>query len=119
MPTIKFLNEKKTVEVEPGANLRKVAIKEGIQIYGFPHNYVNCMGLGQCASCRVLIKKGMENVTAAGWWERFRWYLDPMALFTWLGREKEMRMACKVCVKGDIEVETRPSMNLGGEKFWG
>src|SRR4051812_31781406 len=119
MPTIKFLNEKKTVEVPDGTNLRKAAIREGVQLYPFPHNVLNCMGMGQCASCKVLIKKGAENVRPAGWWERIRWYLGPLAFFYHLGHEKEIRLACKVQVHGDIEVETQPSMNLHGEKFWG
>jgi ferredoxin len=119
MPTIKFLNEKKSVEVEKGTNLRRAAIREGVQLYQFPHNYVNCMGWGQCASCKVCIKKGIENVKPAGWWERLRWYLDPLAFFSRLGHEKEMRLACRVQVQGDIEVETRPPVNFHGEKFWG
>jgi len=120
MPTIKFIKEKKTVEVENGTNLRRAAIREGIHLYQFPHNDVlNCRGLGMCASCRVLIKKGIENVRPAGLWERIRWYLDPLAFFARLGHEKEIRLSCKVQVHGDIEVETQPPVNMHGEKFWG
>ena len=32
MPKVKFVREKKEVEVEPGANLRTVAINEGIEL---------------------------------------------------------------------------------------
>ena len=121
MPTIKFLNEKKTIEVEPGTDLRHAALREGIQLYTWPHRYVNCMGWGQCASCKVLIKKGAENVSPPSLWERVRWWLDPLALFSYLGKEKEMRLACKTRVigNGEVEVETRPALNLHGEKFWG
>ena len=121
MPTIKFLNEKKTVEVEPGTDLRKAAIREGIQLYTGPHKYLNCMGWGQCASCKVLIKKGAENVSRPGLWERLRWWLDPLAMFAYMGKEKELRMACQTRVtgNGEVEVETRPPLNLHGEKFWG
>src|SRR5690349_15881072 len=40
MPKIKFVNEKKEVDVEPGANLRQVALQQGIQLYpGFHKNW--------------------------------------------------------------------------------
>ncbi len=48
MPKIKFVKEKKEVEVEAGANLRKAAIKEGVELYPGVHKYVNCMGFAQC-----------------------------------------------------------------------
>ena len=32
MPKIKFIREDREIEVEEGANLRKAAIKEGIQL---------------------------------------------------------------------------------------
>lgn len=121
MPTIKFLNEKKSVEVEPGTDIRRAAIREGVELYTGPHRYVNCMGWGQCASCKVLIKKGAENVSRPSLWERVRWWLDPIALFSALGKEKEIRLACctRVTGAGEVEVETRPPVNLHGEKFWG
>ena len=65
MPSVKFVNEKKTIEVPAGANLRQEALKAGIEIYpGFHRHFLfNCHGLGQCASCCVKIKKGKENVS--------------------------------------------------------
>ena len=33
MPKIKFIRENKEIEVEEGANLRKEAMKAGIQLY--------------------------------------------------------------------------------------
>lgn len=119
MPTIKFLNEKKTVEVEPGANLRKVALREGISLYPGVHKYANCMGLGQCASCRVLVKKGVENCSKQGWFEWLRFLLGPVTVFARLGNEKTLRLACQLRVNGDVEVETQPPVNWHGEKYWG
>lgn len=118
MPKIKFVNEKKEVEVEPGANLRKVAMREGVQLYSGVHQYVNCMGLGQCASCRVQITKGVENVSRQGIFEKLRLLLGPLTFFARLGHERDLRLACQARVNGDIEVETRPGMNLHGERFW-
>ena len=118
MPTIKFIKEKKDVEVEQGANLRQVALKEGISLYPGIHHYINCVGFAGCASCRVLVRKGLENVTPAGWWEKFR-LLWPDTGMARLGHEQDMRLACQMRVNGDVEIETRPPMNWHGEKFWG
>ena len=63
MPSVKFVNEKKTIEVPVGANLRREALKAGIELYPGIHRVLNCHGLGQCASCCVKIKKGKENVS--------------------------------------------------------
>lgn len=119
MPSVKFVNEKKTIEVESGANLRKVALKNGIPLYPGIHKYVNCMGFGQCASCRVEIKKGVENVSPQGFLEKLRLLAGPLTFFARLGHEKDLRLACKCKVMGDVEVETKPSLNWHGERFWG
>jgi ferredoxin len=119
MPKIKFVKEKKEVEVEPGANLRKAAIREGIELYPGLHQYVNCMGWGQCASCRVHITRGIENVSPQGFFEKFRLMTGPITAFARLGHEQELRLACQARVNGDIEVETQPGVNWHGERFWG
>jgi ferredoxin len=123
MPTVTFVNEKKTIEVPAGANLRKEARKAGVQLYPFPHNIVNCMGLGLCTSCRVIIKKGVENCSRQGVFEKASMNASmltpPFTFFARLGHEHDLRLACQTTVNGDIEVETKPSLNWHGEKFWG
>jgi ferredoxin len=121
MPKVKFVKEKKEVEVEPGANLRKVALNEGIELYPGLHQYVNCMGFGQCASCRVLVSKGVENLSPQGTWEKLRLLLGPMTHFARLEHEKNLRLACQARINGDIEVETKPEVKWfwHGDRFWG
>ena len=119
MPAVKFLKEKKTIEVPEGANLRKEALKAGIDLYPGVHKYLNCQGLGQCASCRVVVKKGTENLNQQGLFEKLRLLLGPLTFFARLGHEKDLRLACRAHVKGDVEIETQPEINLYGEKFWG
>lgn len=119
MPTVKFVNEKKTIEVEDGANLRKEALKAGVELYPGLHRYVNCMGFGQCASCRVVIKKGVENVNKQSFLEKLRLIAGPLTFFARLGHEKDLRLACQCKVNGDIEVETKPPINWHGERYWG
>ena len=48
MPTITFANEKKEIQVPNGANLRKEALRAGVQLYPGIHKVVNCHGFGQC-----------------------------------------------------------------------
>ena len=128
MPKIKFVKENKTIEVEPGTNLRKAALREGIPIYPGVDRMVNCMGLGTCTTCRVLIKKGQENVSPPGWWEKLHDWVPvpdaafcgvPAHFFARIGHEGELRLACQTKVNGDIEVETQPGINWHGDKFWG
>jgi ferredoxin len=119
MPTINFVKEKRKVECAPGENLRQVALREGVEIYPFPHNYVNCMGMGSCASCRVHITKGTENISKQGFLEWIRLMLGPLTFFARIGHENDLRLACKVKVNGNVDVETQPPLISTGERFWG
>ena len=120
MPSVTFVKEKKTIEVPEGANLRKEARKAGIEVYPGIHKHflANCHGCGLCCSCRVQIKKGNENVSKPGLWERLHMMINPFGFFARLGHEEELRLSCQTKVHGDIEVETQPEFNWHGEKFW-
>ena len=129
MPIVKFVKEKKEIEVAAGSNLRKEAIKAGINLYPHIHQVANCHGFGQCGSCRVWITKGMDQVSPMGLVERLRvkcpvptpltpGAFDPLPVFAYIGNEDKMRLACLTEVRGDIEVETRPPLNLFGENFF-
>jgi ferredoxin len=114
MPVVNFVNEKKQIQVPAGANLRQEAMKAGIQLYPHVHQVFNCHGLAQCGSCRVRIVKGMENASPMGTFEGLR--LKPS--FVYIGNEDTMRLACQTLVNGDMDVETRPPLNLFGENFF-
>lgn len=118
MPKVKFLKEKKEIEVPAGANLRQEARKAGIEVYPGVHKVLNCHGLGLCCSCRMNIKSGCENVSKPGWWEKFNFLINPIGFFARIGHEEELRLSCQTSVQGDVEVETQPEFNLHGEKFW-
>jgi ferredoxin len=114
MPTITFASEKKEIQVPSGANLRTEAIRAGVQLYPGVHKVLNCRGLGQCGSCRVLITKGMENTSRKGFLESARLAVS----LAYIGNEKSMRLACQTKVIGDITVETKPPLNLFGDNFF-
>jgi ferredoxin len=114
MPKVVFANDKKEVEVPQGANLREEARKAGIEIYSGMDRYLNCRGNGLCGTCKVLVKKGMENLSPKGPLERFKL----ATMLSSVGHEDEIRLSCQVKVNGDCTVETRPPFNWSGENFW-
>jgi ferredoxin len=128
MPTVKFVKEKKEIEVPLGANLRDEAQNAGINLnqglngIGASANYwVNCGGKGLCGSCRVLITDGMDHVTPMTTTEHMTFHRpipDPIPPLAFIGNEQKMRLACCVYVNGDIAVETGPPLNLFGENFF-
>lgn len=119
MPKVKFVNEKVTVDANQGDDLRTVARKNGVQLYSGPHKIINCMGMGTCCSCNVVISKGKENVSKKRVLEMLWKWLNPLlSLKIFSNPEKEVRLACQTRVNGDVEVETHPPINWHGEKFW-
>jgi ferredoxin len=114
MPKVSFVNEKREIEVPQGANLRKEAQNAGIEVYRGLERYLNCRGNGLCGTCRVLVKKGTENLSPKGFMER----LKLGTMLSAIGHEDEMRLSCKVQVNGDCSIVTKPPMNLSGDNFW-
>lgn len=114
MPKVVIANEKRDIEVPAGSNLRAEVRKAGIDIYSGLDRYLNCRGFGLCGTCRVLVKKGMENLSPKGGLERIKL----ATMLSSIGHEDEMRLACQVTVNGDCTIETRPAFNLSGENFW-
>lgn len=118
MPKVTFVNDKKEIEVPAGANLREEAMKAGIEIYKGPDKYLNCRGLGICGTCRVLVKKGMENLSPKTLREKFDFTFHPLGSLAVIDHEDEMRLSCQVKVNGDCSIEATPALNLCGENFW-
>lgn len=136
MPVIKFVNEKKEIEVPQGANLRAEAVKAGINLNcaingiseGFDRTIesvskvFNCHGFGMCGTCRVKITQGMDHTNPLTVREKmkFKWvpFPDPVPCLAYLGNEQTMRLACMTRVEGDMTVETKPELNVFGENFF-
>lgn len=136
MPVIKFVKEKKEIEVPVGANLRAEAVKAGINlncaINGISEGIdnavekfskvVNCHGFGMCGTCRVKITEGRESVGELTMREKMKFkYVpvpDPIPCMAFLGNEDTMRLACMTTVTSDITVETKPELNVFGENFF-
>ena len=50
MLEVTFEKQKRTLKVEPGANLRQVAIAAQLGIYAHIFKLLNCRGRGLCAT---------------------------------------------------------------------
>lgn len=93
MPTVTA--QGKSFDCESGANLRKVLMDNGIDLYSPRAHYVNCMGIGTCGTCAVAIT---GEVSEVNWKDTARRSLPPH------NPGKALRLACQTRVLGDIEV---------------
>ena len=118
MPKVTFVSEKKEIEVPEGSNLRAEARKAGLEVHGAVESYVNCMGNGLCGTCRVLVKKGMENLGKKTVMEKLHFAAHPVGMLAAIGHEEEVRLSCQCTVNGDCTIETKPGLNWSGENFW-
>jgi ferredoxin len=103
MPVIRFLREGRDVECFPGENLRDVALREGIELYGLKGKLGNCGGCGQCITCFVDVEGAAPAaLTAQTAVEELKLRRRPQ---TW-------RLACQALVQQSLVVLTRPQVGL-------
>ncbi|HYV34481.1 MAG TPA: 2Fe-2S iron-sulfur cluster-binding protein [Gemmataceae bacterium] len=120
MPKVTFVNAKLEIEVPQGANLRDEAMKAGVPVYDGMNRYLNCFGNGHCGTCKVVVKKGAENLSPKGVMEKFTLW----RMLSVIGHEQESRLACQCRVQGDVTIETTPALPISpetdakGKFFW-
>ncbi len=98
MATIEFVNEGKSVVATEGANLRRRALEEGIDVYKMMAKLMNCGGAGQCGTCVMEVVAGLENLSPRTEAENRKLKQKP----------ESYRLACQTKVLGDIKVKTKP-----------
>ncbi|MGF1486962.1 MAG: 2Fe-2S iron-sulfur cluster-binding protein [Prochloraceae cyanobacterium] len=98
MANITFVKEDKEVVAANGANLRKQALENKIDLYTFKGKLTNCGGYGQCGTCIVEIVSGMENLSQKTEVENRRLKRKP----------DSYRLACQTFVNGPVSVKTKP-----------
>lgn len=96
MLKVHFERENRTIQVEPGENLRKAAIRNKFSIYPGIHKVLNCRGRGLCTACSVAIVEG--NVDPRNEVETEKLAKKP----------DDFRMACQITVNNDLVVKTHP-----------
>ncbi len=101
----------KTIDCQPGENLRRVLLAAGVDLYNGNANIINCRGIGSCGTCAVEIEaldtsSDKQAVSDANWRDRARRSLPPH------DPSKDLRLACQTQVYGDIRVTKY-------DGFWG
>jgi ferredoxin len=94
MPKVYFPNEERTIEVPYDANLRRSALDNGINVYAWPHQYLNCRGHGLCGTCRVRVEPEWNLSERSNAEERKL-------------RGAPLRLSCQSRVEGDITCWTQ------------
>ncbi len=104
MPVIRFVREGRDVECFPGENLREVAMREGIQLYGLKGQLGNCGGCGQCVTCFVAVvdDEGSQSLSVR----------TPVEEAKLRRRPQDWRLACQAMVERSVMVLTRPQVRL-------
>jgi ferredoxin len=104
MPVIRFVREGRDVECYPGENLREVALREGIELYGLKGQLGNCGGCGQCITCFVDVVGESSPGSLSG-----RTAVEEQKLRR---RPQSWRLACQSLVQQSLLVLTRPQLGL-------
>ncbi len=104
MPVIRFVREGRDVECYPGENLREVALREGIELYGLKGKLGNCGGCGQCITCFVEVVDGSPSASLSP-----RTGVEERKL---MRRPEGWRLACQALVQESLLVLTRPQVGL-------
>ncbi len=94
MPKVYFPNQNRTIEVPYGANLRRAALDNGIDVYGFPAKFLNCGGHGLCGTCKVAVEPE--------WNLSDRTNAEIRKL-----KAAPLRLSCQAKVEGDISCYTQ------------
>ena len=104
MPVIRFVREGRDVECYPGENLREVALRENLELYGLKGQLGNCGGCGQCSTCFVSVvdESNADALTAR----------TPVEDSKLRRRPQEWRLACQALVEKSVMVLTRPQIRL-------
>ena len=97
MPVISFIKQNRTLTVESGTNLREAAIKEYLSIYPHLFKILNCRGNSLCGSCAVEIVSGQADPPSEK---------EQHKLKSQLKKNPNIRLACQLTVKEDLEVRT-------------
>ena len=93
---VTFLPANRTVQAREGMSLLDVALENGIDL---EHN---CGGNCSCATCHVIVREGMQNLSPKGIDEEDQLDLadDPTP---------DSRLGCQARVFGDVVVEIPPN----------
>lgn len=93
MPQV--LAQGKTIECDRQANLRKILLQNGVDLYNGGAKVINCRGIGSCGTCAVKVE---GEVSAVNWRDKTRRSLPPHSPTT------DLRLACQTKVLDHVKV---------------
>ena len=96
MLKVHFEKENRTIQVEPGENLRQAAIRNKFSVYANIHKILNCRGRGLCTACTVQVIAGKVE-------PRNETETEKLAK-----KPADFRLACQVSVNDNLVVKTHP-----------
>jgi len=102
MPLVHFVKQNVRLECPVGTNLRQLALANGVDLYAFPNNLLNCRGRHLCGTCRVKVDEPRALSARTPGDE---------AKTGWEG--PHYRLACQSRVLADVQVVTNPRRILG------
>ena len=108
MPVIRFVREGRDVECFPGENLRDVALREGIELYGLKGQLGNCGGCGQCITCFVKVEGDSSEQALSR-----RTAVEGVKLKR---RPEGWRLACQALVEQSVVVVTKPQTSMADQQ---
>lgn len=92
MPTVEFLDAGKKIDCGQYANLRKVALLHGVEVYKGINQKLNCHGNGLCGTCVMEIVEGIENLSPKTRREQIKLK----------GKPANRRLSCQCQALGDV-----------------
>jgi len=112
MPVVTFHNEYRSVDVDPGTNLRALMLKVSVTPYQGISQLINCRGHNFCGTCAVDVVDGKgasprsqdEEATLGG------------NLLIAKIVEKNVRLSCQTTIVGDMVVKTHPARPVDTQK---
>lgn len=112
MARVHFRKENITVYAPDGSNLRELCLEYGVDPYPALGGALSCRGKGMCGTCAVSIDDGGDEHVVSPLDRKER---------SWLKRvpeelRGELRLSCRVEVRGDCTVNTSPDMREGWKK---
>ncbi|MFQ5751755.1 MAG: hypothetical protein ACE5HI_07145 [bacterium] len=103
MPSIEFQEADVTVTAPKGTDIRKIAHKNKVSVYGGVNKFLNCRGFGLCGTDRIMVQP-KDCVSPPTWKEKLHF-----------GDNPKMRLACQAKLMDDALVSIAPALEYGVE----
>ncbi|MFQ5865791.1 MAG: hypothetical protein ACE5IW_11240 [bacterium] len=98
MPSVHFEEANVTVTAREGQDIREIAQKNKVSVYGGINKFLNCRGLGLCGTDRIVVDP-KDCVTPPTWKEKLHF-----------GDKPKMRLACQAKLVDDVNISVAPAL---------